>query len=178
PPSVRYNQSIELMTATILSGTNPSEHSGAAAVPDFGDVRAEFQVLLSGCGLYDLSWRAKIAVTGGDRVRWLNGMVTNNIRDLAAGHGVYAFLLNPQGHILGDLYAYNRGESITVDTDCGQAERILATFDHYIIMDDVEVANLSEQVTALGIAGPKTPDVLAAAGFAITEIRALQLNSV
>jgi len=30
----------------------------------------------------------------------MNGMVTNNIRDLAAGHGVYAFLLNPQGRIL------------------------------------------------------------------------------
>jgi folate-binding Fe-S cluster repair protein YgfZ len=89
-------------------------------------------------------------------VRWLNGMVTNNIRDLAAGHGVYAFLLNPQGHILGDLYAYNRGESIVVDTDCGQVEKILATFDHYIIMDDVEVKDLSEQLTALGVAGPNS----------------------
>ena len=105
-------------------------------------------------------------------MRWLNGMVTNNIRDLAVGHGVYAFLLNPQGHILGDLYAYNRGESITVDTDRGQAEKILATFDHYIIMDDVEVTNLSEQMTALGIAGPKSHDVLAAAGFAVPETAA------
>ena len=111
-------------------------------------------------------------------MRWLNGMVTNNIRDLAAGTGVYAFLLNPQGHILGDLYAYNRGESITVDTDCGQAEKILATFDHYIIMDDVEVTNLSEQLTALGIAGPKAREVLEAAGFAIPEMQSLQVQSV
>ncbi len=81
------------------------------------DVRGEFQALISGCGVYDLSARAKISLTGGDRVRWLNGMVTNNVRDLAPGHGVYAFLLNPQGHILGDLYAYNRGESLLVDTD-------------------------------------------------------------
>ena len=56
------------------------------------------------------------------------------------GHGVYAFLLNPQGHILGDLYAYNRGESLLVDTDQSQLEKILAVFDKYIIMDDVEVA--------------------------------------
>ncbi len=47
----------------------------------------------------------KISLTGGDRVRWLNGMVTNNIRDLGVDRGVYAFLLNPQGHILGDIYA-------------------------------------------------------------------------
>src|SRR6202795_1612881 len=92
-----------------------------------GNVVSEFAELVSGSGLFDLTSRAKLALTGGDRVRWLNGMVTNNIRDLAVGRGVYAFLLNPQGHILGDLFAYNQGESVTVDTDSGQAEKILAT---------------------------------------------------
>src|ERR1700736_6588718 len=158
------------MASTIIG--NP-----ASPVSDFAKVRTEFGALLSGCGIYDLSARAKIALTGGDRTRWLNGMVTNNIRDLAVGDGVYAFLLNPQGHILGDLFAYNRGESITVDTDSGQVDKILATFDHYIIMDDVEVTNLSEQLTALGIAGPKSQTVLAAAGFAIRELQPLQLRS-
>jgi len=153
-------------------------YRGATTAASFGKRQAEFAALRGGCGVYDLGFRAKISLTGGDRVRWLNGMVTNNIRDLSVGQGVYAFLLNPQGHILGDLYAYNRGESIAVDTDCGQAEKILATFDHYIIMDDVEVANLSEQVTALGITGPKTQDVLAAAGFATSGMQALQIKSV
>jgi len=65
--------------------------------------------------VYDLSSRAKIELTGGDRVRWLNGMVTNNIRDLAQNFGVYAFLLNPQGHILGDLVTFQRGEGLLVN---------------------------------------------------------------
>src|SRR6476660_5629428 len=130
-----------------------------------GGGSAEFQALVSGCGLYNLNSRAKVKLTGSDRVRWLNGMVTNNIRDLAVGHGVYGFLLNPQGRILGDLYAYNRGESIVVDTDRSQLEKILATFDHYIIMDDVEVKDLSEQITGLGIAGPKGLEVLRKAGI-------------
>src|ERR1700736_4498752 len=156
------------MASTIIG--NP-----ASPVSDFAKVRTEFGALLSGCGIYDLSARAKIALTGGDRVRWLNGMVTNNIRDLAVGHGVYAFLLNPQGHILGDLYAYNRGESITVDTDSAQAEKVLATFDHYIIMDDVEVTNLTEQITALGIAGPKSLGVLRAAGIEVSETKPLEV---
>ena len=161
-----------------LGAASVGEYRGASTAARFGDPQAEFAALRGGCGVYDLGFRAKISLTGGDRVRWLNGMVTNNIRDLAVGEGVYAFLLNPQGHILGDLYAYNRGDSITVDTDRGQAEKILATFDHYIIMDDVEVTNLSEQLTALGIAGPKSREVLAAAGFAIPEMRALQVQSV
>src|SRR5271163_1419243 len=128
------------MTVTTLQGTNPSEHSAVTAAPDFGDPRSEFQALLSGCGVYDLSGRAKIAVTGGDRVRWLNGMVTNNIRDLAPGHGVYAFLLNAQGRIQADLYVFQRGESLLVDTEGRQREKILQLFDRYIIADDVEIA--------------------------------------
>jgi len=161
-----------------LGAAGVGDYRGAVTAARFDDPQAEFAALRGGCGVYDLGFRAKISVTGGDRVRWLNGMVTNNVRDLAVGHGVYAFLLNPQGHILGDLFAYNRGDSITVDTDRGQEEKILATFDHYIIMDDVEVTNLSEQLTALGIAGPKSREVLAAAGFAIPEMQALQMQSV
>src|SRR5580765_1394819 len=105
-----------------LGAASVAEYRGATTAVRFGDPQAEFAALRDDCGVYDLSFRAKIALTGGDRSRWLNGMVTNNIRDLAVDHGLYAFLLNPQGKILGDLYAYNRGESITVDTDCAQVE--------------------------------------------------------
>jgi len=142
------------MTFTAVHG-NPT--SPAA---DFGDVRAEFDAIVSACGVYDLSSRVKFALTGSDRVRWLNGMVTNNVRDLTNGHGIYAFLLNPQGHILGDLYAYNRGDSLTIDSEQSQSQKLLETFDHYIIMDDVEVANVSDKLTAIGIAGPKAGEVL------------------
>src|SRR5580700_2748329 len=148
-----------------------ADYRGALTAARFADPQLEFAALLSGCGVYDLGFRARISLTGGDRVRWLNGMVTNNIRDLAAGRGVYAFLLNPQGHILGDLYAYNRGESLVVETDRSQVEKIVATFDHYIIMDDVEVTNLSAQMTTLGIAGPRAGAVLAAAGFATPQMQ-------
>jgi len=134
----------------------------------------EFEGLRANCGVYDLGWRAKIALTGGDRIRWLNGMVTNNVRDLAVGHGVYAFLLNPQGHILADLYAYNRGESLLVDTDQSQRQKVIDTFDHYIIMDDVEVADASDKLTTLGIAGPNARTVLRTAGFEFSELQPLQ----
>ncbi len=161
-----------------LCAAGVSDYRGATTATRFSDPQAEFAALRTGSGVYDLGFRAKISLTGGDRVRWLNGMVTNNIRDLAVDQGVYAFLLNPQGRILGDLYAYNRGESIAVDTDAGQVEKILATFDHYIIMDDVEVTNLSEQITALGIAGPKARETLSSAGFKVPGMPPLQEQSV
>src|SRR5208283_2835076 len=127
------------MSTALFKNSDQSSLPAASS----GDTHAEFQALLSGCGLFDLSDRAKIAVRGGDRVRWLNGMVTNNVRDLAPNHGVYAFLLNAQGRIQGDLYAYNLGDSLMVDTEGQQRERVLAHFDKYIIADDVEVADVS-----------------------------------
>src|ERR1700684_573638 len=137
-----------------------AEHCGVTTAARFADPGSEFAALVGGCGVYDLGFRARISLTGGDRVRWLNGMVTNNIRDLALGRGLYAFLLNPQGRILGDMFVYNPGEALIVETDRSQVEKIVATFEHYIIMDDVELMNDSEKQTAIGLAGPKASVIL------------------
>src|SRR5438270_595649 len=72
----------------------------------------------------------------------------------------YPFLLNPQGKIQADLYAFNRGESIVVETESKQVETILQVFDRYIIMDEVEVENLAGQVAVFGVVGPKSAEVL------------------
>jgi folate-binding protein YgfZ len=162
------------MTFTTLTGAKTAARDGASIAGNFGDVRGEFQALLSGCGLYDLGGRAKIAVSGDDRVRWLNGMVSNNIRDLATGHGVYAFVLNAQGRIQGDLYAYQRGDSLLLDTEHAQLEKILQLFDHYIIADDVEIANISDKVVALGLTGPRAQEVLRKAGIGAPNLAPLE----
>jgi folate-binding protein YgfZ len=150
---------------------------GGSVAADHGDPRAEFRALVSACGLYDLSSRAKISITGVDRVRWLNGMVTNNIRDLAPNHGVYGFQLNAQGRIQADLYAYNLGESLMVDTDGSQREKVLAHFDKYIIADDVEVADVSATIASVGVAGPQARTVLSKAGIHAPDLALLELCS-
>jgi folate-binding protein YgfZ len=166
------------MASTIPTGLSPSAGTSVTTASNFGDTRAEFQSLLSGCGLYDLNWRAKITVTGGDRVRWLNGMVSNNVRDLAPGHGVYAFLLNAQGRIQADLYAFQRGDSLLVDIERAQRDKILQLFDHYIIADDVEIADISDKLTAVGLTGPEARAVLERAGIAVPDLAHLQFADV
>lgn len=138
----------------------------------------DLQPLAEGCGIYRLDQRAKLQLTGSDRVRWLNGMVSNNIRDLALGHGVYAFLLSPQGRILGDMWAYNLGETILLDTDRSQVAKLRETFEHYIIMDDVEVADVSETIAAIGLSGPKASDVLKSAGFDSSTLQPLEIREI
>jgi len=160
------------------SGAHATEYRGMVTAADFDDVRGEFSALGSGCGVFDLAWRAKLVLTGSDRVRWLNGMVTNNVRDLALHHGVYAFLLNPQGRILGDLYAYNRGEYLLVETDGSQLESMRKIFDHYIIMDDVEVTNGSEKLTSVGVAGANARRVMQDAGLEVPELAPLELRDL
>jgi folate-binding protein YgfZ len=152
-----------------------AEYRGAITAAHFGDAEKEFQVLRTGCGVYDLGFQAKVSLTGNDRVRWLNGMVSNKIKDLPEGQGVYAFVLNPQGHILADLYAYNRGEALVIDTDLSQLEKLLGIFKRYIIMDKVEVKDLSGEITAIGVAGPKSREVLQAAGIEVPEMTPLQV---
>jgi folate-binding protein YgfZ len=153
------------------------DYRGATTAARFIDPHVEFAALLNGCGIYDLGFRTWISLTGGDRVRWLNGMVTNNIRDLAVGRGVYAFLLNPQGRILGDMSVCNRGEALMVETDRSQVEKIVAAFDHYIIMDDVEVTDISDKQTAIGLTGPRSRAILNRAGIEVPNLEPLQTIS-
>jgi aminomethyltransferase len=157
------------------SGAQMGQYAGVETATRFGEVAEEFRQLTHGCAIYDLGWRAKIMLTGADRTRWLNGMVTNNIKDLPQNRGNYSFVLSPQGRILGDLYAYNRSDYILIDTERSQIETLLKLFDHYIIMDDVEVSDQSSAITAIGIQGPQAIEVLKKAGIDVPELEAMQL---
>jgi folate-binding protein YgfZ len=158
-----------------MAPSRVGEYCGAETAAAFSGPQSEFDALRSGSAVYDLGFRARLAVKGSDRVRWMNGMVTNNVRDLPSGHGLYAFLLNPQGRILGDMFVYNEGDTLTVETDRSQVDKILATFDHFIIMDDVEVTNENEKWTALGVSGPNSRSILRAVGIEVPEMEPLQV---
>ena len=136
-------------------------YRGADTVEVFSDPRDEFEALRSSAAVYDLGWRSKLVLTGNDRVRWLNGMITSNVRDLPVNRGIYSFVLNAQGRILGDLYAFNRGEYLLVDTDRSQFEALRELFDKFIIMDDVELTAIDNKLTGIGLAGPAANEILA-----------------
>jgi folate-binding protein YgfZ len=106
--------------------------------------------------LPDLGW---IRITGSDRVRWLNGMVTNNIAALQPGEGCYNFFLNAQGRIQGDATAWIQEDSILLETAAGRIPALMAMLDHFIIMDDVELQLIDHSLrwTGLRLAGPDAP---------------------
>lgn len=151
------------------------EHRDAATQTG-RDAAEEYRYLRDGCGVYELRDRVKFLVTGKDRTRWLNGMISNNIRDLAPNRGTYNFLLTPQGRIQGDLYAYNRGESVLLDVERKQAARVLELLQKHIIMDKVELQDRSSDLAALAAQGPAAEATLRSAGFAVPQLEPLQIQ--
>ena len=87
-------------------------------------------------------------------------------------------MLNAQGRIQADLYAFQRGDSLLVDTEHAQRDKILQLFDHYIIADDVEIAEVSDKLTALGLTGPEARAVLERSGVAVPDLAHLQFADV
>lgn len=136
-------------------------YNGAETVAAFAGPISELHELTSGCGVFDLAWRAKMTAKGRDRVRWLNGMVTNTVKDLPLNRGNYSFVLNAQGRILGDLYIYNRGEYLLLDTDRSQLESVRNTLKRFIIMDQVELEP-AEGIRAIGVCGLRSRQILSA----------------
>ena len=156
----------------LLAALQPQEalleaapHCGTLTPRVFDGLAGEIDSLLHSAGVSDLGWRGKILVTGGDRLRWLNGMVSNTVQSLPEGEGNYSFLLSVQGRIQGDCYVYRRSGDLLLDTSFDQIPALIGHLDHFIIMDDVELADVSQQWTALSLAGPAAPRVLATLGF-------------
>jgi folate-binding protein YgfZ len=129
---------------------------------------------MHGCASFDLGDRTRLRATGPDRLRWLNGMVSNAILSLAEGRGNYNFILNAQGKIQGDAYIYRTAEELLIDTDRFQAARLLAHLDHFIIMDDVELHPLDETTTGIGLIGPESAAILDRLGLKASALEPLQ----
>jgi folate-binding protein YgfZ len=132
----------------------------------------ETAVLVFGVAVHDLGWMRRVAVGGPDRFRWLSGMVTNTVRELAANAGAWNLVLNAQGRIQGDLHVWREGDDLELEIAADQYDRLLAHLERFIIMDDVELTPRSLDAnggltgeTALGLAGPLAAGVLAQLGL-------------
>lgn len=130
--------------------------------------------LRTAAGWTTLDDRGWIAVTGDDRVRWLNGMVTNSVQALTPGEGAYTFLLNAQGRIQGDCTVWCETDRLLLETDRAQVEPLIALLDRFIIMDDVELEDLSEDRHGLLVAGPGAAEALVSVGISARPSRLLK----
>jgi len=148
------------VVAGFLDSSRNSEYHGALTPTELDARPGEIEALISASALHDLGWLRRVAVRGKDRVRWLSGMVTNMVKDLPPRGGAWNLVLNAQGRIQGDLHVWRESDDLELEVTVDQAHKLLAHLNHFIIMDDVELA-LVEGQSAIGLAGPMAGDVLA-----------------
>jgi folate-binding protein YgfZ len=146
------------------SGAAIGEYFGTLLASRFADFGAEYASLRETVGLIDTNFRAFFSFTGPDRQRYVNAILTSNVRDLKPGQGTVGLLLNPQGHILAEVETLAREESILAASHAMIRDRTLATFDKFIIMDDVTLEDVTDSTGSLDLAGPRTAALLAELG--------------
>jgi folate-binding protein YgfZ len=133
---------------------------GCALPDDFGDVREEQRFLNESVGLIDETYRAYLSFTGPDRARYLNAILTNNVKELAIGSGNTSLLLNPQGRILAELQVFALPDRLFCVSFAMIRARLEEWLEKYIIMDDVTLTDETEAWGTLALEGPKTGDVV------------------
>ncbi len=138
--------------------TTPQAGTSATTQPDIP--QRQLDLLLTSAGIVPLDGIGWIEVTGSDRVRWLNGMVTNSVQALAPGAGCYNFFLNAQGRIQGDAYIFAEPDHLLLETGLPEVASLLAMLDRFIIMDDVELRDISSHNKGLLLAGPRASELL------------------
>jgi folate-binding protein YgfZ len=147
------------------SGAMIGEYFGTLLPARFGDFIAEYAALRESVALIDTNFRAFYSFTGPDRQRYVNAILTSNVRDLKTGQGTVGLLLNPQGHVLAEVETFAREESILAVSHAMIRERAFSTFEKFIIMDDVTLEDVTASTGTLDIAGPRTAAFLADLGL-------------
>jgi folate-binding protein YgfZ len=132
---------------------------GCALPDDFGDAAAEYRYARDTVALIDKNYRAYLSFTGPDRVRYLNAILTNNIKDLRAGHGIVSLLLNPQGHIIAEIETYAFADRLFCVSYAMIRERLIEWLDKFIIMDDVTLTDETARYGTLALEGPKAAPI-------------------
>ena len=143
-------------------GARFTEVNGCEVVDDYGDATAEYTALRETAGALDLSFRGRICLTGADRVRFLNGQVTNNVKDLRAGEGCYAALVTAKGKLQSDLNIFSLPNELLLDFEPGLAAAVSERLEKFIIADDVQVVDAAAYYGLLSVQGPKAEAVVRA----------------
>ncbi len=139
----------------------PFANYHGAMIPEwYSDPVSECRAVRTAAGIFDFSFRAKFSAGGSDRVRFIHGMVSNDVKSLTPGRGVYATLLDVRGHILADLEIYCRQDKLLIDTDVDLIDKVLQTLNHYNIGGRVPLERLS--LSAVSVQGPKARGVIQA----------------
>ena len=161
------------------NGTALGNWFGCALPDDFGDWKREYGWLRETVGLIDKNYRAYLKFTGPDRVRYLNAILTNDIKGLKENQGNISLFLNPQGHIQAEMETHALADKLFCVSYAMIRERLIPALDKYIIMDDVTLEDRTAECSTLALEGPAAASVVAeVTGVDLKELEELESREV
>lgn len=101
----------------------------------------------------DLTAIGHLRLTGADRIRFLQGMLTNDVARLGPGQGCHAAMLTVKGRILADLRVYVGAAACHLELDAPWAEKLRQEIDRHLFADDVTVEDQSAESAAVVVYG-------------------------
>jgi tRNA-modifying protein YgfZ len=154
-----------LQDVTARAGAIFTEDAGWRVPAHFGDAAAEYAQVRSNAGLFDVSSRGKIELTGPEAAFFLHNLSTNDIKDLPIGAGCEAFLTTSKAKIVFHLYVYHLllhdgRPALWLDIPAGTSEKLLQYLDHYVISEQVEFADRTREFAQMHLAGPRAHMIL------------------
>jgi folate-binding protein YgfZ len=126
----------------------------------YGNPVLEHQAVRKKSGLIDQTHRGKLRLKGKDRTDFLHGMVTNDIKILTPGTGLYAVFTNEKAKMLSDGRIYCLTDGLWIDLEPEVTEKIHKHLDKYTLASDVTIENLSEAFGLLSIYGPSSHGII------------------
>jgi tRNA-modifying protein YgfZ len=112
----------------------------------------------------DLSDRAKLRVTGPDRIRFLNGQLTNDLSRLEPGFSIHACALSAKGKLCGDLFVTPMTDAVLLDYESALRESLAARLEKYLVADEVEIEDVTEQYALFHVCDLVLPDAVVPEG--------------
>ncbi|MGH7369294.1 MAG: aminomethyltransferase family protein [Candidatus Methylomirabilaceae bacterium] len=131
----------------------------------FGDPVAEHRAVRAGVGLIDQSYRGILELSGKDSMRFLNGMVTNDIRTLKSGSGLYAAMLTSHGKLIADMRIYALGDAYWLVLHEELLPKVRPMLERHLIADRVDIRDRSEEFVSLAVHGPASTELLSRLGI-------------
>src|SRR5437016_13670761 len=105
----------------------------------------------------DLSARTKFRIAGTDRFRFLNGQITNDLRKASETVAIEACVLNAKGKMNAHIFVGAHGECFVVDAEQELCETLRARLDRYVIADDVQIEDVSDQFSLFHVLSEESP---------------------
>jgi glycine cleavage system T protein len=136
-------------------GAELVEQDGWILPARFGATLEEYQAVRSAVGLLDLCDYAAVELSGPDCVSYLQGMITNDVKSLCPGAGMYAAVVDVNGKILADLRVLCVEDSAFVLLMREPLkDKVIAQLNKYLVADDVEIVDHSGRYGLISLQGP------------------------